>query len=347
MEKAKKAGRKYNCELCHFHSNDKTMYQRHLKTNKHKKSKAEQKVERNKYCCEACQFYSNDKTKFDRHRETTKHKGNVEEGIVANAAEFQEPGLVALNQMELQTKLLNMEMEKMEIQNNMEKEKLEIQTKLFNMEKEKLEIQNNMEKAKMEFQTKMEEKIQERLVSTLKEMIPQMAPTNITNNTNNTNNITNRISNNQINIFLSEKCAGAMSIQQFAKRLAYTIDDVLLKKHDVLVKVITQNLEPLKDTERPVHCSNAARRKWHVKDETDGWCKDDGSTLIRRVTNGLMGSPLQYIEEFPDWNTNPNRLDEYIQIIQMTSSDMEPKAEARVLTHLATCCDLGKALQAS
>ena len=183
-----------------------------------------------------------------------------------------------------------------------------------------------------------EDEFQNRLVKTLKEILPQMAPTIVTNN-----NITNknRISNNQINIFLNEKCADAMSIQQFAKQLTFTIEDVLMKKHDALVKVINQNLHPLAVTERPVHCTNVARRRWHVKDETEGWKNDDGGLLLRKVNDSLLRkSPAQYAEAFPEFITQPKRQDEYVEIVRMTSTDLEPKAEARVLTSVGDTVEL-------
>jgi uncharacterized protein YlaI len=208
------------------------------------------------------------------------------------------------------------------------------QATLLNALKAEIQTLKNEVQDKAEFQSKIvdtQEKFQTKLVDTLKELLPQMAPTNITNNNN--NNTNNRISNNQINIFLNEECADAMSIQQFARQLTFTIDDVLMKKQDALVKVINQNLDPLEVNERPMHCTNVARRRWHVKDETDGWKKDDGSSMIRRVNNGLIKkSPAQYAETFPDWFTEPKHQSGYMQIIGMTSADLDPKAEARVLT---------------
>jgi hypothetical protein len=251
-----------------------------------------------KYICKLCDFYSNDKTKFDRHLETNKHKKNCS---------FQEAALtIPDGDADSQATLLNAL-------------KAEIQT-LKNEVQDKAEFQSKIVDTQEKFQTK--------LVDTLKELLPQMAATNVTNNNSN-----NRISNNQINIFLNKKCADAMSIQQFARQLTFTIDDVLMKKQDALVKVINQNLDPLEVNERPMHCTNVARRRWHVKDETDGWKKDDGSSMIRRVNNSLIKkSPAQYAETFPDWFTEPKHQSEYMQIIGMTSADLDPKAEARVLT---------------
>jgi hypothetical protein len=124
-----------------------------------------------------------------------------------------------------------------------------------------------------------------------------------------------------------------MTIQQFAKQLTFSIDDVLLNQHDAFVTVINNNLKPIAAAERPVHCTNAARRKWYVNDEKEGWCNDDGSTLIRTVGNALLRrSPAKYAEEHPDYFTHPDRQDEYTHISLICAKEMEPKAEARVLT---------------
>ena len=55
-------------------------------------------------------------------------------------------------------------------------------------------------------------------------LIPSIAKTPMTNNTINSNN-NNKIIN--VQMFLSEKCADAISIQHFAKQLGVTLDDVL------------------------------------------------------------------------------------------------------------------------
>ena len=171
-----------------------------------------------------------------------------------------------------------------------------------------------------------EAEFQTKLITILKDVLPHMAINNITNNNQ-------RISNNQINIFLNEKCGDAMSIQQFAKRLTFTIDEIMMEKQDALVSVINKNLNPLKETERPVHCTNVARRKWHVKDESEGWKQDDGTALVKSVSNIMLRKgPNQFAETYPDYVTNSNRKEEYIKIVQMASKDIEPKVEGRVLT---------------
>ena len=176
--------------------------------------------------------------------------------------------------------------------------------------------------------TMTEEEFQTRMVNTLKELLPKMG--NTTNNITNNNN--KRISNNQINIFLNEKCANAMSIQDFAKQITFALEDLAMNKQDSLVKVIQTNLDPLGITERPVHCSNIAKRKWHVNDETDGWKKDDGKALIKIAEHEICKKWAPMFEAAnPNWINNDHQQDEYLKIINTTMESMQPKAEARVL----------------
>ena len=182
------------------------------------------------------------------------------------------------------------------------------------------------------------------LVNTLKEILPQLMGThNTVNNTVNNNNCNNRISANQINVFLNEKCGEAMTIQDFARNLQFSMSDLLLNKQDSLIKVINQNLVPLGTTERPVHCSNIAKRKWHVNDEDDGWKTDDGTTMLTEVQCKLIKKwSTQFEKETPGWRGISSKEEEYIKIVNRTSSQLEPNAAARVLTHLGEDIFIGK-----
>jgi hypothetical protein len=167
------------------------------------------------------------------------------------------------------------------------------------------------------------------LVDALKNVLPQMGNTIIHNAP------VTRITNNQINVFLNEQCADAMSIQEFAENLSFTIDDLLLQRQESLTKVIHENLAPLGVKERPVHCTNSTRRKWVVKDKTTGWQKDDGQTLVRSVGFGINKKWAEaFADATPEWMTQPEKRDEYVRIISSTTSSLAPKAEARILTEV-------------
>ena len=57
-------------------------------------------------------------------------------------------------------------------------------------------------------------------------------------------------------MFLTENCSDAMSIQNFAKQLSVTIDDLCKSKKDCITQVVLKSLMPLSVSERPFHCTN-------------------------------------------------------------------------------------------
>ena len=86
---------------------------------------------------------------------------------------------------------------------------------------------------------------------TTTEIIKNIAPHMGTNtNSFNTNN------NFNINLFLNEQCANALSIQDFAKKLTLTMQDLAtLKDYEpkAIQGIIKNNLKSLTITERPMH----------------------------------------------------------------------------------------------
>ena len=70
-----------------------------------------------------------------------------------------------------------------------------------------------------------------------------------------------------------------------------------------------------------------------VNDETEGWKKDDGKTLIKTAEREICKKWIPMFESAnPDWINNDHQQDEYLSIINTTMASMQPKAEARVLS---------------
>ena len=105
--------------------------------------------------------------------------------------------------------------------------------------------------------------------------------------TGGTQNI-NTQNNNYINIqlYLDEKCKNAMPIMDFIKDLQFKLTDINPERPastiESLSKCITDKLEDMDETERPVHCSDAKRLVFHVKDAS-GWTKDVNNKKIDKA----------------------------------------------------------------
>ena len=91
------------------------------------------------------------------------------------------------------------------------------------------------------------------------------------NNCNNQNNMT-------INVFLNEQCKDALNLTDFVQNIKVTLEDLQYTKDngfvDGVTNIITKQLQDLKPTERPIHCSDKKRLQFYVKDD-DKWEKDE------------------------------------------------------------------------
>jgi len=168
--------------------------------------------------------------------------------------------------------------------------------------------------------------------ATLQCLIPKIG-----NTTNSHNNIIN------VQMFLNDKCADAMSIQNFAKQLCVTMDDLTKNKMDCLTNVVLKNLQPLSLTERPFHCTNVNTKAWFVKDENQGWEEDNGEKLIKNAEIGIQKKWLNEFEsQYPNWMSNDMQKDKYVQIAGSTSSELPEKIKLKILRELGVEVPLSK-----
>ena len=160
--------------------------------------------------------------------------------------------------------------------------------------------------------------------NTLKEVIK---------NTTTTNNIQN---NTNIILFLNDKCSNAISIQEFIEKLSLTANDLKrLKtdKPDAIADIVKQNLEPLSISDRPIH--NISTEDWFVKDKIEGWQEDSGEKIVKNVQNGIIKNwPKLYEEINPDWIKNQKSQNEYIQLTNLTTSNIDTKMQKQVIKKL-------------
>jgi hypothetical protein len=155
----------------------------------------------------------------------------------------------------------------------------------------------------------------------------------MTNNTINSNN-NNRIIN--VQMFLSEKCADAMSIQHFAKQLEVTLDDVCKSKKDCITNVVLKNLQPLSLTQRPFHCTNPKSKEWYIKDENQGWEEDSGEKLLQNAEESIRKKWVcEFESRYPEWMENDQLRVKYVEIAGSTTAELPEKTKLKLLRELA------------
>ena len=170
---------------------------------------------------------------------------------------------------------------------------------------------------------------QNELIALLKDIVPKLnEPSSITTNSH------NKVLN--VQMFLTEKCADAMSIQNFAKQLQVTLDDLYKSKMDCITNVVLKSLRPLSVTERPFHCMNSKTKEWFIKDENEGWEEDDGEKLIKSAENGIQKKWMHEFErQYPKWMDNDHLQEKYVKIAGSTTSELPEKMKLKLLRELA------------
>ena len=151
---------------------------------------------------------------------------------------------------------------------------------------------------------------------------------------NSTTNINNNTINS-VNVFLNDKCMDAMSIQEFGRQFKFNVEDLMMNKATGLTNMILKNVRPLCVTERPFHCINVENKHFQVKDETDGWTKDNGEKIIKNAEHALIKEgPLHFQMTHPTWSLDETLTNDFVKVSNTVTGYLSSKEEARVLKNV-------------
>ena len=275
-----------------------------------------------KFYCEKCDYSTAKKTLWNRHLETKKHKSekcyiDATKKVHACKCGKKYKHHSSFYRHKNICKEFN---ENIEIKNDEKNENIPDMFKTIINENKKLQQQIIT--------------MQSEHTATLQSLIPKIGNGNTTNSHNNIINV---------QMFLNENCADAMSIQNFAKQLCVTMDDLTKNKKDCLTNVVLKNLQPLSLTERPFHCTDVNTKAWFVKDEKQGWEEDNGEKLIKNAEIGIQKKWLNEFEsQYPNWMSNETQKDKYVQIAGSASSELPEKIKLKILRELGVEVPLSK-----
>lgn len=160
-------------------------------------------------------------------------------------------------------------------------------------------------------------------------------------------NNNNQIQNNfNIQLYLNEDCKNAASIQDFAKQLKLTMEDLSLMKVNepkAMVNIITKNLKDYTQYERPIHHHE---KKWYIKDKEEGWDKEgetDGAKLIEHTKRGVsQKASAVFVENNPDWLTNQKKGEDYAETVALAMKDISDTNSTEILKTVMPTCAAGK-----
>lgn len=289
--KSVKSVKKYYCRFCDYSASQKCHYDKHLSSKKHRRLSVQNsdqmvskvtKMETLGFFCKYCDKKYKTKSGMYRHLKKCKFRDMVSskssEKSVKSVNEIDDPYLEIANLKEENLKL------KVEIKDE----------KIKSLEKQ-IEYEKKIAKTCME-----------------------VAKTNAT--TNNFNNCGNQ--NISIKLFLNENCKDALNLTDFVKNIKVTLEDLAYTKNngfvDGVTNIIKKQLEDLKPTERPIHCSDKKRLQFYVKDD-DIWKKDEDheklTKSIKAVSNIQVKKMSDWEKQNPDYMKNPQKSDKWSKML--------------------------------
>jgi len=148
----------------------------------------------------------------------------------------------------------------------------------------------------------------------------------IKNGTNNNNNNTTNSHNKSFNLnfFLNETCKDAMNIMDFVDSIKLTLSDLekVGEKGYVngISNIITQNLNSLDETKRPVHCTDSKREVMYIKDDNK-WEKENNDNMklrkaIKEVSHKNVSMLKEFRAKYPECTDSDSRYsDKYNKLI--------------------------------
>ena len=277
--------------------------------------------------CETCHYASCNKSKYERHLLTNKHKNNIivtecnDEGPgKSNIFSCKNCNKIYKSRVGLwrHCKLCSPDIDKNNIAEKKEKS-IQINSDLI------LEIlrENQEFKALLIEQQKENTTIMNKMVDLSQQQINNPTMVNSNNTTNNNHQKFN------LNFFLNETCKDAMNIQEFLENLVVTFEDLLTIGNAGFVNgvsdILVKQLRDLDVSKRPIHCTDAKRETIYLKENND-WNKDDKENtklknVIQKVEYKNVVSLREWCNENPDAkvnNTSNNILKDkiYLQTLQ-------------------------------
>ena len=294
--KNEKIFQKYKCDSCDFVCSYKCDYFRHITTRKHinKKNEKNEKIDKFKqFICEKCY-------KIYKHSQgLSKHKKKCKTKCIHNVSN------VSKNVSDVsKNELSKMKCPEVELSENMDDEK----KALYRIIEKRDKIINNMS---LVLQTRLEKKDEQ--IFTLMNMITKNG-TGITN-TNKSHNVnSNNTQNNNltVNVYLNEHCKDAMNIKDFVEKVKVSLEDLQYTTDNGFAEGISnifmKQLNDMKPTERPIHCTDAKRCKFYVKDENNDWKKDAENKKINKSISDITLKQIKMLKVWegahPYWNSN-------------------------------------------
>jgi hypothetical protein len=299
------------------------------------------------YSCESCYYSSSNKTDYDRHLSTRKHKNNVFETLETKKTQKTQKCIqcVCGEVYVSRTSLWRHKKTCSHIQNNLLVEGQTSQAELNNKDIIVMLINDNKELRNMLVQERDEYK--RLMVDMLKSGTNVINQTNYNNNCNNNNKsfnlqiFLNETCKNAMNIMeFVDSIKIELGDLEKVGELGYV---------QGITSIIASNLKALDITQRPIHCTDKKRETLYIKDQNKWEKDDENNNKLRRVIRKVANKNALMIPEFKEKNpdcTKCNSIssDKYNKLIVEAmggSGDNDLEKEDKIIRNISqqVCID--------
>ena len=306
-EKTAKNGRIYNCEKCNFICSQRSDFDRHLSTRKHKRITQDNKKTYICLCGNAYIYASG----------LSKHKNSCCIQIKSNTIEDSSNEILwtidpSSNKVKLNEKMMfQLFKEMMESNNELITTMAESNNELITtMAESNQEVIATLSESNKEFK---------QIILEQQAKMMEMASKPTINNTNSNNNNKTNIT---VNMFLNEQCKDAMTINNFLKSINPSMDQLMYMttrgNKEGLIQIMNDTLCSMKITERPIHCTDMNRNVTWVKQD-EGWSKEYEQESMKRIclhiNHACEKKIIKIVEDDPEY-TIP-RSEKHEQFLKM------------------------------
>mgnify|MGYP001167975794 CR=1 FL=1 len=323
---------KYTCTLCNYTTNHKSHYDKHLQTKKHKKNENTNQIDIFK--CELCNVQYSKKYYFDRHLNSIKHIKNSNANHNCICGEIFS-SLKLLDRHKLicvsHYKMVNINSDDNKLLNIIEKQQNMIVEQHQQITVQSIHI--NDQNKQITYQNKQIKEQNNQITDQNKQITMQI--NQITDQTKQMTEIIPKLGNTQnnnfnINVFLNEDCKNALNMSDFLKSITISLEQLDFTKNYGLekgiTKVITDNINKLSLTERPIHCTDTKRETLYIKDN-NVWEKDKDKSKIKeaiqKTSNKNYNAVSNWAKENPDFMDNENKQEYYTKAITTIGKSIE------------------------
>ena len=283
-----------------------------------------------KFICESCDYISFNKSNYNMHLLTAKHKnlcknenflcettedGNAWKQKMQENAKIENRYECSSCFREFKTRSGLWKHKKSCIYNDIENpdnNKEDLKDLVCKLITENNEIKNTIVKENDELRKQVNN------------LLPRIG--NTTNNTNNT------INNFNIKVFLNNDCKNAMNIDDFIKSIKVSLNQLDLTNIEGLESgisnIIIENIKKLNIHDRPLHCTDTKRETLYIKDN-DIWEKDDNREIMKKAITHIDKESTKQLHTWLEENPKcmEEKSDDYTNIVTKVINNSEKECD--------------------